>query len=492
MSDQDWVGAVLGEQETRIRDMEKMGVVFEKDAQGNLIRSVGLAHQVTRLATVDSLQMMACLRKTLQAKGVLLQDRAMITHLLTSDGCHPTKGRVVGAVGFHSLSGEPLVIEAKATVMATGGTGHLDLSGDGICQAFRAGAELTGMEFARCFDKMAFGKKCVEVHLNSFQRMGMIMRNNRDERFMERYSPQLKEREKRQILGLAILIEHLEGRGPTYMDLTHLDSFDMEKLHSLPAVTRRLKALKREGMEFARQKVEVNITSGFINFLGGGIKHNLFGEASLPGLYAAGEAGGYPAHGTYSVGGMNLAECCVGGYRAGENAARFSREVQPKIDENQIKLLLKEALSPLSTRSARRPDAAWWGLQEVLSPAHVSVFRTREGMKTLLAKLGELKKEKVKAVDPHDLIKAHKVKNYFLSAQLIFNASLEREESRGCNIRADFPYRDDANWIQRLILTRDGPRIGISRQPIPMYRYPVKPEKYEKAPLPFPIPKGEV
>ncbi len=491
MPDQDWVDAVLSDQEARLKDMASMGVQFERDERGDLVRSVGLAHQVTRLVTVNSLQMMECLRRNLQARGVLLRDRTMITSLLTSDGCHPTKGRVTGAVGFDSRTGEPVVIEARATVMATGGTGHLDLSGDGLCQAYLAGAELTGMEFGKCFDRMAFGKKCVEVHLNSFQRMGMTLRNGNGDRFMERYSPQLKERSSRQTLGLSIVIERLLGRGPTCMDLTHLDSFDMDKLHALPAVTRRLRALKREGMEFARQKVEINITSGFLYFLGGGIRHNLYCEATIPGLYAAGEAGGFPAHGTYSVGGMNLALCCVSGYRAGENAARFAREVDHRTDEDQVSRQAADTRRPLAAKSGKRPDDAWFGLHQVLSPAQVSVFRTRDGIKSLLARIRELKQEKTRAVDAHDLIKAHKVKNYFLSAELLFTASLEREETRGCNIRADFPYRDDVNWLQRVVLCRNGNRIDVRRQPIPIYRYPVQPEKYEKTPFPFPIPNEE-
>ncbi|MBI4332412.1 MAG: FAD-binding protein [Chloroflexi bacterium] len=491
MSDQDWVAAVLSEQEARTRDMLDMGVEFERDGQGNLVRSVGLAHQVTRLSTVNSLQMMARFRKILPDRGVQLQDRFMATHLLTSDGCHPTRGRVAGALGFHTGSGEITAIAAGATVVATGGSGHFDLSGDGICQALMAGAEVTGMEFARCYDKMAFGKKWVEVHLNSFQRYGMTLRNQSGERFMERYDPALKERAQRQTLGLSILSEHLRGQGPVYMDLTHLDAASMEKLCDLPAVTRNIKLLAREGVDFRSGRVEINITSGFLRFLGGGIRHNLYCEASVPGLYAAGEAGGYPAHGTYSVGGMNLAECCVEGYRAGEYAGRFSREVDVRSDPDQVRRLSEEVLRPLQATKGRHPDEIWYGLQECVGPARVSVFRTSRSMKVLLARTRELMAEPVRAENIHDLVKVHKSRNYLLSAELIFTASLEREECRGCNIRADFPYRDDANWLKRVILTWDGNAIKTAHRPIPLYRYPARPEKYEKVPFPFPLPEPE-
>ncbi len=488
MNDQDWVDVVLSEQELRVHDMERMGVEFERDSQGKIVRSVGLAHQVTRLATVNSLQMMARLRKNLELKGVNLLDRLMITHLLTSDGQCPTRGRVVGALGFDARSGEIFVIAAKATVVATGGAGHFDLSGDGICQSFRVGAEVTSMEFARCFDKMAFGKKCVEVHLNSFQRYGMILRNRQGERFMERYAPELKERGKRQTLGLAILCEHLAGKGPVYMDLTHLDRGDLEKLCDLPATTRNIRALQREGIDLRQGRAEINITSGFLRFLGGGIKHNLYCEAKVAGLYVAGEAGGYPAHGTYSVGGMNLAECCVEGYRAGEYAARFSKEVTVQLNETQARELSEEVRRPMSTTNGVRPDDIWYGLQEYISPAHVSVFRTSESIRAILGKIGELQKEKIQAVDVHELVKAHKAKNYLLSAEMIYTASLEREECRCCNIRADFPYRDDVNWLKWLILSWDGTAIKVRPEDIPMYRYPLKPEKPGKKPFDFPIP----
>ncbi len=487
MSDQDWVQTILAEMEARTGDMERMGVEFEKDGHGNLVRSVGLAHQVTRLSTVNSLQMMACFRKNLEARGVSLLDRFMVTRLLTSDGCHPTKGRVTGVVGFHTRSGEPAVISARATIVTTGGAGHFDLAGDGICQSFLAGAELTGMEFARCFDKMAFGKKWIEVHLNSFQRYGMVLRNRNGERFMESYEPRLKERSPRQTLGLSILSEHLKGNGPTYMDLTHLTADDMQKLSDLPATTRNIQLLERDGVGLKHGKPEINITSGFIRFLGGGVRHNLCCESTVPGLYVAGEAGGYPGHGTYSVGGMNLAECCVEGYRAGEYAARFAREVDAQPNKSQINRFIREIPCPLKEKAGMPPDDLWYGLQEYISPAAVSVFRTARSIDGILARIKELRRQPVRAGDIHELARAHKTRNYLLAAQLVFTASREREECRGCNIRADFPYRDDANWLTRIVLNRDRRAIRSRRQAIPIYRYPVRPEKYERVPFPFPV-----
>ena len=87
ISDQNWVMAVLEEQESRIKDMLAWGVPFERDEHGQLVRSVGMAHAITRTAQVNSRRMMETLNNRLEGEGVELLDRTMITGLLTADGC---------------------------------------------------------------------------------------------------------------------------------------------------------------------------------------------------------------------------------------------------------------------------------------------------------------------------------------------------------------------------------------------------------------------
>ncbi len=490
VNDQDWLRLLLQEQEARINDLQKLGVRFDKDEKGNLHRSAALGSYHTKVAHVDSLKLMGILRKRLEDLGVIILDRVMATSLLTSDGCFPTRGSVTGAFGFHTRTGEPYILNSKAVIAANGSTGHFDLTGEGITHSFTAGAEVCNMEFARTFDEMGFENKYMGLHLITFQRLGMILRNSKGERFMERYNPLLKEKVKRQELALACMSEGLQGRGPIYMDLTHLDKDSYRELSTLPMTAGRIRILERDGIDLSKQKIKFNVGSGFLNIERGGIKNNIFGESSLAGLFTAGETGGYPMDGAGSVP-LKLGACCVSGYRAGEYAARYAgdQELHPAGSE-QIAQVREQSLSPLNRKTGTSPDFLFNEIHSYMSPANHSVFRNARNIKNMLTKVEEWKEKarSLMAADLHELVKANKVKSHILCIELVFKSSLARKETRGNNIRTDFPYRDDINWLRRVILRKDADgQVVVSTAPLPLYRYPVKPEKYAKIPVSFPL-----
>ncbi len=494
LNNQDWVRLVLEEQPQRLRDMGQWGLRFERDAQGHIFRHVGLNHVDTRITTVDSLEMMEVMRKRLEGMGVSFLERVMITDLLTSDGAAPTGGAVVGAMGFHTRTGETFVINAGATVMASGNTRLFGTAGEGIVQAFRVGAEITGMEFSRCLDEMHFDEKYlgVGVHLNTFQRLGMKLVNAAGERFMEKYPAMLMERGRREDLALAITLEGLQGNAPLYIDLRHLDKENMDKLHTLPTTAWIVGAMEEQGIDFSRQLIKYGVASGPILVSVGGIRNNTYGESNVPGLYAAGEVSGYPAHGTYSVGGVNLASCCVGGYRAGEYAAKYAGEngLKPVVPA-QAQQLVRKALRPVKARAGLRPEDLFDEIHSYLSPARRSIFRDARGIRDVLehTKDWEIKSRTLKVLDYHGLVKANRVASYVQCARLVFRSSLMREETRSNNIRTDYPYRDNVNWLQWIVQVSDGKGgASIRKVPVPLYRYPVKPKEYMRIPTSLPLP----
>ncbi|MBI2933987.1 MAG: FAD-binding protein [Chloroflexi bacterium] len=495
LNDQDWVRLMLEDHPKRLKDMGDWGLTFERDKNGKIFRHVGLNHVDTRITTVDSLEMTDVMRRRLEATGVTIVDRVMITGLLTSDGASPTSGSVVGAVGFHTRTGENYVISAGSTVCTAGSTGLFWGGGEGIAQAYWAGADLFNMEFSRCFDEMGFEDKYIGVHLNTYQRLGMKLINKDGERFMARYYPELMERGRREDLGLAIVSEGIQGKAPIYMDLTHLDEESMNKLYTLPTTTLVVNAMKEEGIDFRKRPVKYVVTSGPIYMRCGGIKINIFAESSLPGLYAAGEAAGMPPHGTYSVGGVNLATCCVNGYRAGEYAARFALENGGKpVIEKQAKYLLRKTMQPLKAKSGVDPQQFLDEMHTHLSPARVAVFRDAGSIGALLENIKQWKvnTRTLKADDIHGLVKANRVPTYLQCAELIFKGSLVREETRANNIRIDHPYRDDANWLQWVVQGSNGKGGSWARKvPVPLYRYPAKPKEYVKIPVNLPIKKDQ-
>ncbi len=495
LNDQDWVRVLLEEHPKRMKDMEDWGLTFERDSEGRVIRHVGLNHLNTRITSVDSLEMLDVMRKRLEATGVTLLERVMITGLLTSDGDWPTTGSIVGAVGFHTRTGEPYVITAGAAVYATGSTGLFWESGEGIAQAYWAGAELSNMEFSRCFDEMAFADKYTRVHLNTYQRLGMKLINRDGERFMAKYLPGLMERGKRENLGLAIVAEGIQGKGPMFMDLTHLSKEDLAKLYSLPTTRWVVNAMKEEGIDFGTAPVKYGVTSGPIYMRCGGVRVNIFGEASLPGLYAAGETSGMPAHGTYSVGGVNLASCCVGGYRAGEYAAKYALgSYRRTVIENQARNLLRRTMQPLKAKSGTNPQDLFDEIHAYISPARISVYRDADSIGDLLSHVKDWKDKakNLKVDNYHDLIKANRLPPYVQCAELIFKGSLIREETRETNLRIDFPYKDNVNWLAWILQRDNGKGGSVARKvPVPLYRYPVKPKEYAKIPVDLPVKKEE-
>ncbi len=499
IADQEWVEITVREMVDRIMELDQWGAGFEKDENGKIVRTVGRAHVNTRLAMFHAKSLMEAMRKRLIQRGITLVERVNITDLLTEDGYHPTKSRVIGAVGFHTRSGERHVFKAKAVIIASGGTSFKNsemedgVTGSGIAQAFRAGAEITGMEFKGVRDGWCFEHKYWCQGMNMYQSAGIILTNAKGERFMAKNCPELKERAGLRHLALAFNKELYEGRGPVYADLTHISPETEQRFRRvLPwAMTK----LDRAGINLCKQKPVFDVPSQNIRGMPGGVRHNIYCETSLPGLYAAGQAGGFPAHGSYSVGGVNLATSAVSGYRAGEYAAKYAQQApEVKLNRAQVNSRQQAAFRSLQVKGKVTFDDIVEMLQELISPAGNVAFRHEKRLKKVLSRLEEIRGllAKVPAPDFHELVKVHEANDYIQCVELVLRASLERKESRGECFREDYPYRDDRNWLKWIVLWRENDGILVKMVPIPLYRYPVRPDKYEeKIPLSTEIPKIE-
>lgn len=496
VNDQDWVHTLLQDLPGIMEKMNSWGPVFEKDSRGNYRRFKGRGHNSTRIVIFDSRFTLETMRKKLEEKGVEIHDRTMIVDLLTSDGGHPTGGKVSGALALNTRTAETTIYKAKAVVITTGGSGFGDdlsgLSGDGLGIAFRAGAEITGMEYSRWWANWVFNKIYRVGHLNQWQALNWYLFNNKEERFMEKDFPELKERGREQDLTSSIGKEYVEGRAPIYADFRHVDEEGFQWARSNKAMSHIISVLDTVGINLQKERVRYDQCSGFIFFQGSGIKNNIFAETNLSGLYAAGQAGGYPTHGTYSVGGVNISTCCVSGYRSGEYAAKLARESsEPRINQDQVSYLRNLALKPLRRKTGVRPNTLRERMGEYMSVAKRAFFRNDALLKENLAELDNWKDilAEIKAEDAHDLIKANSVKNFILSWELSFLASLQRTETRGACLRTDYPYTNNEEWLKKIVARTTGNKIDWYISPIPIYRYLAKPENMGKIPFPFDMPE---
>ncbi|MBI2303477.1 MAG: FAD-binding protein [Chloroflexi bacterium] len=494
--DQDQLQAFTDTAQERVRELESWGVAFERDEKGGLkYVPFGFGRDITVLQA-DGVQVMEVMRRQVERSGIPILERVTITDLLTSDGENPTGGRVVGAVGFHTRRGQFYVIQARATVLATGPFTsklhytHLDnLTGEGQMAAFRAGAELAGLEFCH-HSRFAFWARRFPGHGQSQQiALGARVINARGERIMERYHPERRERAGMSSICRAVVTEMLEGRGPCFVDMTHFSPEDVAVLRRTAATT--MAAFDEFGIDILKEPVEV--TPYTMLGLSGGIKVDARGATNLPGLLAAGSVtyGGSGSSNSAAIGGAMGAITL--GYGTGEAAWEAAQEAgKAHLSSQQVNRLRNEAFAPLRQDGQEKALNIIYALNRIVTPAPYSFFKREDRLREALARIRRLATERlplVSAPDIHELVKANEARNVVAMAELGYLAALERKESRGEKLfREDYPYRDDANWLKWIVARREGDETRLSFWPLPFQRYPIQPAKRERIPFTLHVP----
>jgi len=211
----------------------------------------------------------------------------------------------------------------------------------------------------------------------------------------------------------------------------------------------------------------------------GGIKTNTWGETALAGLYAAGECACVSVHGANRLGGNSLLETIVFGRRAGRRASEYVATASPPLGDAGA-LQREEARIARLLKNEGRERA--WQVSEELGKAlalHLGLARTKDKMTGALAAVRALKARAARVrlddrgqVFNTDLITALELGSLVELAETVVAGALAREESRGAHYRADFPKRDDANWLKHTLCyyTASGPRLAYT--PVTITRFP--------------------
>jgi succinate dehydrogenase / fumarate reductase flavoprotein subunit len=468
LGDQDAVEAMCREAPLDILELEHMGTVFNRQADGRLARRPfgGAGFPRTHfVADITGQAILHVVHEQLQKAGVHDYTEWYATSIIVDDGtCH-------GVVAMDMTTGQLHPIMAKAVVLATGGLGRvyqptsnsIICTGDGMAMAYRAGAPLMDMEFVQ-FHPTTLKVSGVLITEGARGEGGYLLNRDR-ERFMSKYAPQKLELAARDVVSRAEWTEIEEGRGVdgcVLLDLRHLGEAKIRE---------RLPQIRELAIDLAATDVieePVPVRPG-MHYVMGGIKTDISGATPLPGLFAAGECACVSVHGANRLGGNSLLETVTFGRRSGKAAAEYSREQPPPAaSEGSVQRDVQHIQELMSRPPNKEPVAH---LRREIGEAMfrgVGVFRTEQGLSEALAKIREVK-ERFKRVSVGDkgkvfnteLITTLEVGFIIDLAEVMCLGALERRESRGGHARRDFPERDDESWLKHTLAhaTPDGPRL---------------------------------
>jgi succinate dehydrogenase / fumarate reductase flavoprotein subunit len=474
----NWRMAQIHAQESpeRVRELEQWGALFDRTSSGDILQRAFGGHTFKRLCHVGDRTGLEMIR-TLQDRGVHLgidvYMECAITKLL-KDG-----DRVSGAFGYWRESGRFVVFKAKSIVIATGGIGKAwritsnswEYTGDGMALAYDAGAELMDMEFVQFHPTGMVWPPGVQGILvtEAVRGEGGILRNKNGERFMERYDPEKMELSTRDVVARAIYTEAKEGRGTehggAYLDISHKPA---------EYVKRKLPSMYHQFRELA----DVDITIGPMevgptcHYMMGGIRVDAeTAQASVPGLFAAGEAAA-GLHGANRLGGNSLSDLLVFGRRAGLAAAEHAKHSgAATIDAQQVVEAASEMLAPFERAEGDSPYQIHHDLEETMQN-HVGIFRNQDDLKKGLAELerlnqraGKMRVEGSRLFNPGWHL-ARDLKSMLTVSQAVAVSALERKESRGAHSRIDYPKYDDFWGKQNNIIMRDGETMRLKQSPV--------------------------
>lgn len=478
LCDQPMMEEILKHSFDRMEDYKKYGYEFFKKEDGTLksVPQRGLPHVKLYPAQEKGRggeTMVRGLVEQLQKKGVTRLGRILMTDLLKQGE------RVVGAVGFDTITGDFYVIKAQAVVAATGvggwktSYGKNTPTGEGVEMVYKAGARLKDFEFSRVWNMPKyFGWE----GQTTLMPLGARFVNAKGESFMERYSPVLKANTDPHFTTIAMAMEIREGRGPIYFDISQIDPANTVLLKPQSGWQMlNYEKLRDMGMDLFRDNTQW-VPQMTISY--GGMDAGIHGETNVPGLFAAGTARSTEP-GVYA-GGFALMTTSVTGYLTGEGVAEFLAK-EPPVDivlqEAELDALQREIYAPLG-KDGLSPKEVLTEIQEIMFPYQVSIIKNEAALQDALHRLKTLQLSKIPkmaAKDYHYLLKLREVRSVAFISELYLRASLERRESRAGHYREDYPQRDDKYLAWLTITKGERNQMAFAWQPVPVaqYKYPI-------------------
>ncbi len=486
LADQDAVELLCSEAPNRIRELDRFGVLFSRNADGTIAqRPFGGAGFPRTCYAADRTghHLLLALNEQSVRQGLTVYEEWFVLRLVR-DG-----DSVVGLVAYHVPTGEVAAFKGKAIVLATGGYGRIYKkstnavinTGDGAALALRAGAQLEDMEFVQFHPTTLLGNNILITE--GARGEGATLLNKNGERFMAKYAKDSMELAPRDIVARAIQTEIDSGLGidgdHVNLDLTHLG--DDRIRTRLPGI--RQIAIDFAGIDPITDPIPVEPGQ---HYSMGGVAVGNDCRSSLKGLLSAGEAACVSVHGANRLGGNSLLETLVFGKIAGANAARDSMSGSKSSD--MIEQARKEEEIRIQSIGARGGTEPIADIRDDLKNTMTNRFQLFRNENDMLAGSEAIQALKARVAKTGILAIARdfnygltnylELENMVRVAETVAAGALARQESRGSHFRTDYPKRDDVRFLKHTLTTlRDG-RIELSYKPVTLGKFPVKERTY--------------
>jgi succinate dehydrogenase / fumarate reductase flavoprotein subunit len=481
LGDQDAIEIMCREAPEELLTLEHLGVTFHRNAEGKLGKRAFGGASAARTYYVADITGQAILHvlyeQLMKFEDVFRYEEWFTTALVQDDD-----GRIGGAITRNIRDGSMELFAARAVILASGGNGQiydpttnaLICTGDGIAMAYRIGAPLMDMEMIQYHPTTLAGLGLLITE--GARGEGAHLYNAQGERFMEKYAPNKMELASRDVVSRAEQTEIDEGRG--FPDGTvALDVTVVPRKRILEAL-REIVNVGRDfaGVDITREPIHIKPGNHYVM---GGVKTDIDGQTSIPGLYAAGECACVSVHGGNRLGANSLLDTLVFGRRSGAHAADAVQGL-PLAQVGRGALNDESRMIESIVRrdgGGRRVSEIKAELGEVMDK-YVAVFRDEGGLQIALDTVRRLKEEAANvtiddkgSVFNQDVLGALELQFMLDNAECSVISAIERKESRGAQYRTDFPARNDDEWLKHINLAVNGNQPEISYSEVTMTQW---------------------